>query len=96
MNKPMRYAGYTLYQASWGPPDAKQREVILLPDGSEVEIVKGDRLYTSLAVSRNPADQWPKYGTYVISLGMVIHFLQKLFAYLRRSSRARQKKEVKP
>ena len=96
MNKPMRYAGYTLYQASWGPPGAKQREVILLPDGTEVEIVKGDRLYTSLAVSRNPADQWPKYGTYVISLGMVIHFLQKLFAYLRRSSRARQKKEVKP
>ncbi|MCP4849652.1 MAG: cytochrome c biogenesis protein ResB [Verrucomicrobiaceae bacterium] len=80
MNKPMRYAGYTLYQASWGPPGAKP----------------SDRLYTSLAVSRNPADQWPKYGTYVISLGMVIHFMQKLFAYLRRSARSREKKEVKP
>ncbi len=78
MNKPMRYAGYTLYQASWGPPDAKP----------------GDRLYTSLAVSRNPADQWPKYGTYVISFGMVVHFLQKLFAHLRRSARSRKKKEV--
>ena len=80
MNKPMRYGGFTLYQASWGPPGAKP----------------GDRLYTSLAVSRNPADQWPKYGTYVVAVGMSIHFLQKLFAYLRRSSRARQKKEVKP
>jgi len=95
MNKPMRYAGYTLYQASWGPEGAKKREVILLPDGSEVKISEGDRLYTSLAVSRNPADQWPKYGTYVISFGMVIHFMQKLFAYLRRSSRSRHKQEVK-
>jgi hypothetical protein len=80
MNKPMRYGGFTLYQASWGPPGAKP----------------GDRLYTSLAVSRNPADQWPKYGTYVVAVGMSIHFLQKLFAYLRRSSRSREKKEVKP
>jgi hypothetical protein len=80
MNKPMRYGGFTLYQASWGPPGAKP----------------GDRLYTSLAVSRNPADQWPKYGTYVVAVGLSIHFLQKLFAYLRRSSRSREKKEVKP
>ena len=77
MNQPMRDEGYTLYQASWGPEDAKP----------------GDRLYTSLAVSHNPADQWPKYGTYVISIGMTIHFVQRLVAHLRRSSRTRKKNQ---
>ena len=77
MNKPMRDAGYTLYQASWGPEGARP----------------GDRLYTSLAVSHNPADQWPKYGTYVIAIGMTIHFVQKLFSYLKRSNRSRRREE---
>ena len=76
MNKPMRDSGYTLYQASWGPEGAKP----------------GDKLYTSLAVSYNPADQWPKYGTYVISIGMTIHFVQRLLSYLKRNSRSRKKK----
>ena len=65
MNEPMRDQGYTLYQASWGPEGAKP----------------GDPLYTSLAVSYNPADQWPKYGTYVISIGMTIHFVQRLIIF---------------
>ena len=77
MNKPMRDAGYTLYQASWGPEGAGP----------------GDRLYTSLAVSHNPADQWPKYGTYVIAIGMTIHFVQKLFSYLKRTNRTRRREE---
>jgi len=77
MNKPMRDSGYTLYQASWGPEGAKP----------------GDKLYTSLAVSYNPADQWPKYGTYVISIGMTIHFVQRLLTYLKRNSRSRKKKQ---
>ena len=77
MNKPMRDAGYTLYQASWGPEGARP----------------GDRLYTSLAVSHNPADQWPKYGTYVIAIGMTIHFVQKLFSYLKRNNRSRRREE---
>ena len=77
MNKPMRDAGYTLYQASWGPEGAGP----------------GDRLYTSLAVSHNPADQWPKYGTYVIAIGMTIHFVQKLFSYLKRANRSRRREE---
>ena len=78
MNQPMRDQGYTLYQASWGPEGAKP----------------GDPLYTSLAVSYNPADQWPKYGTYVISIGMTIHFVQRLIAYLRRSARSRKKNKI--
>ena len=77
MNKPMRDAGYTLYQASWGPEGAGPN----------------DRLYTSLAVSHNPADQWPKYGTYVIAIGMTIHFVQKLFSYLKRNNRSRRREE---
>jgi hypothetical protein len=77
MNKPMRYGGFTAYQASWGPQDAGP----------------GDPLYSSLAVAHNPADQWPKYGTYVIALGMAIHFAQKLLAYLKRAARSREPKE---
>ena len=79
MNQPMRDQGYTLYQASWGPEGAKP----------------GDPLYTSLAVSYNPADQWPKYGTYVISIGMTIHFVQRLIVYLRRNARSRKKNKRK-
>ena len=77
MNKPMRYQGFTVYQASWGPQGA--------PEGTD--------LYTGLVVAQNPADQWPKWATYVVAIGMTIHFGQKLLAYLRRSSRKAKKKE---
>ncbi|MGI9243364.1 MAG: cytochrome c biogenesis protein ResB [Verrucomicrobiales bacterium] len=71
MNKPLRSDGFTVYQASWGPEGAAE----------------GQPLFTSLAVSRNPADQWPKYSCYIVSLGLLIHFLQKLFKYLSRTQR---------
>ncbi len=41
MNKPLRSDGFTVYQASWEPEGAGE----------------GQPLFTSLAVSRNPADQ---------------------------------------
>jgi hypothetical protein len=67
MNEPMRYRGYTFYQSSWGPPGAGPH----------------DRLYSSLAVVRNPAEQLPVYACYVIALGLSIHFAAKLGRHLR-------------
>lgn len=71
MNEPLRHLGYTFYQSSYGPPNAKP----------------GDRMYSVLAVVRNPADQVPLYSCLVIAFGMVAHFLLALFRYLRRETR---------
>ena len=73
MNAPLRYKGYTLYQASWGPPNAGP----------------GDRLYSSLAAVRNPAEQFPLYACCVICFGLLIHFCQKLVGYLHTEARKR-------
>lgn len=67
MNEPLRHRGYTLYQSSWGPPNAGPQ----------------DRLYSTLAVVKNPADQLPLYATLIISLGMTVHFGQRLLRYLQ-------------
>lgn len=71
MNEPLRHRGYTFYQASWGPSDA--------PPGTP--------LYSVLAVSRNPAGQWPMYASSIISLGLLVHFSQVLLRYLKRQTR---------
>lgn len=71
MNEPLRQHGYTFFQSSWGPQNARGNE----------------RLFSVFAVVRNPADQWPLYATVIVSLGLVIHFLQKLFRYLRAQNR---------
>lgn len=67
MNEPLRYKGYTMYQASWGPPDAGPN----------------DKLYSVFAVVRNPADQMPLYACVIITLGMLLHFAQKLMKHIR-------------
>lgn len=72
MNEPLRYKGYTLYQASWGPGNAGPN----------------DRLFSTFAVVRNPAEWMPLYACSVICVGLSIHFLQKLIQYLRRQRRA--------
>jgi hypothetical protein len=71
MNEPLRYAGYTLFQASWGPPGGKP----------------GDRLYSTFAVVKNPADQWPLYACIIIGVGLAIHFLLKLSRYVQAETR---------
>ncbi len=70
MNEPLRHRGYTFYQASWGPTDAQP----------------GDPLYSVLAVTRNPAGQWPMYASFIISFGLLLHFGQALLRYLRQQS----------
>jgi hypothetical protein len=66
MNEPLRDEGLVLYQASWGPSNARP----------------GDRLFSILAVVRNPADQYPFYACYVIGTGLLLHFGRKLFRYI--------------
>ncbi len=73
MNEPLRQAGYTLYQASWGPQNAQE----------------GARLFSVFSVVKNPAAKWPIYATYIITLGLAIHFIQKLWRYLRLQNRSR-------
>jgi hypothetical protein len=74
MNKPMRYEGFTFFQASYGPQGAKQ----------------GDVMFTVLEVVKNPADMWPEYSLYIVAFGMLITFLTKLIIYVLTVSRKRQ------
>lgn len=74
MNEPLRHHGYTFFQASWGPPDAKP----------------GDRLYSMFQVVKNPADHWPLYALVVSGIGMGAHFLIQLFGFLKRSASSRK------
>ena len=66
MNEPMRYEGLTFFQASYGPPGAGP----------------GQKLYSVFEVVKNPADKWPEYSLYVVTLGLLIHFVMKLATYL--------------
>ena len=67
MNEPLRQEGLVLYQASWGPSNSRP----------------GDRLFSTLAVVRNPADQYPLYSCIVIAIGLVMHFSMKLKKHIR-------------
>ncbi len=67
MNEPLRSHGLVLYQASWGPSNARP----------------GDPLFSTLAVVRNPADQHPLIACVVIAIGMLLHFGRKLVRHIR-------------
>jgi hypothetical protein len=73
MNEPLRDRGFTFFQASWGPQGAGPN----------------DRLFSTFAVVNNPADQWPLYACYVITVGLLIHFGQKMVWYIKRENRRR-------
>lgn len=74
MNEPMRYEGFTFFQASYGPPGAGP----------------GDPMYSVFEVVRNPADKWPEYSLYVVAFGMLVTFLTKLASHLAAASRKRK------
>lgn len=67
MNEPLRQEGLVLYQASWGPSNARP----------------GDALFSTLAVVNNPADQYPLYACIVIAIGLVMHFTRKLVKHIK-------------
>ncbi|MCC6490744.1 MAG: cytochrome c biogenesis protein ResB [Candidatus Hydrogenedentes bacterium] len=71
MNKPLRYKGYTLFQASWGPQDAGPN----------------DRLFSTFAVVKNPADHWPLYACIIITIGLLVHFCYRLIVHLKKEAR---------
>lgn len=74
MNEPMRYEGFTFFQASYGPPDAKPN----------------DEMFTVLEVVKNPSDKWPEYSLYIVAFGMLITFLTKLIGHVGTVSKKRQ------
>ena len=67
MNEPLREGGLVVYQASWGPSNA----------------APGQRLFSTFAVVRNPADQGPLYACIVIAAGLLFHFSRKLVRFVR-------------
>lgn len=69
MNEPMRHAGYTFFQESFGPSGAQP----------------GDDMFSQFAVANNPADQWPLYSLIVTSAGLLIHFLIMLVNFTTRA-----------
>jgi hypothetical protein len=71
MNEPMRYEGLTFFQASYGPEDAGP----------------GDKMYSVFEIVKNPADKWPEYSLWIVSVGMLMTFLIKLSSFLGASTR---------
>ncbi len=72
MNEPLRFKGFTLYQASWGTKTDAPSEPV----------------FSVLAVSQNPAEQVPLYSCVIISIGLLLHFSQKLIRFLKSSKGA--------
>lgn len=73
MNHPLRRDGYVFFQTNWGP----QPE----PDGRH----GGPPWYSVFEVANNPSDHWPQAASYVILVGLLLHFVPKLARYLRSS-----------
>lgn len=74
MNEPLRHQGYTFFQSSYGPPDARP----------------GDTLYSVFTVVENPSDMWPLWSCVLSAIGLGIHFVQKLMKHLQRAAKKRE------
>jgi hypothetical protein len=74
MNEPLREDGLVLFQASWGPQNARP----------------GDPLFSQFAVVRNPSDNWPLISCIIIGVGMFVAFSTKLVRYLRDQTKRRE------
>lgn len=74
MNEPMRYEGLTFFQASYGTQGA----------------MSGQKMFSVFEVVKNPADKWPEYSLYIVSIGMLITFLIKLSTFILASTRKKR------
>ena len=74
MNEPMRYANLTFYQASYQQ----------LGQGPSA------RMASVFEVVRNPADKWPQYSLYVVTFGLLVHFITKLAGFIQDRPRPAQ------
>ena len=75
MNEPMRDQGFTFFQESFGPADARP----------------GEPMYSQFAVHNNPADQWPLWSLLITTAGLSIHFVIKLTDHTERARRRADK-----
>jgi hypothetical protein len=75
MNEPMRAGGFTFFQRTMGGGPQMQQG----PEFSGFEVVS------------NPADKWPEYSLYVVTLGLLIHFVMKFSMHLGASNRSKTK-----
>ncbi|MHC4953630.1 MAG: cytochrome c biogenesis protein ResB [Planctomycetota bacterium] len=75
MNEPMRHSGYIFYQSGFQPPSR----------------MTGGRAISTFSVSRNPTDRVPLYACIVIAIGLLWHFLVKLYGYTMAEVRRREK-----
>ncbi len=66
MNHPMRYEGFTFFQASWGPQDDPA----------------ATQFYSVFEVVKNPADQWPLVSLIITGVGLLVHFVYKLVLFI--------------
>ena len=85
MNEPMRYKGYTFFQASWGPQDAGPN----------------DPKFSQFEVAQNPSDHWPLWSCIAAFIGLALHFGMSLWKFYKRSSKkqaahAKAKTEPEP
>lgn len=71
MNRPMRYDGYTFFQASFAHLDN---------DPSK-------EAFSVFEVVNDPADAWPAISLVIVTIGLTIHFLMMLERYLSGASR---------
>lgn len=71
MNEPMRYKGYTFFQASWGPQGAGPND----PKFSQFEVAK------------NPSDHWPLWSCIAAFIGLALHFGMSLWKFSKRSAK---------
>ena len=72
MNHPLRSHDHVFFQTNWGPQPGSGR--------------RGPPWYSVFEVAKNPSDAWPKYASYVVLAGLLVHFLLKLFRYLQSST----------
>jgi hypothetical protein len=71
MNEPMRYAKLTFFQAGYQQLGQGPSAVM----ASVFEVV------------RNPADKWPQYSLYIVTLGLLVHFGTRLAGFIKGVSR---------
>ena len=67
MNQPLNQDGYKLFQSGFIEPDKGG----------------GGRWWSTFSVVRNPADRIPLWSCIVITIGLLLHFTQKLVRHVR-------------
>ncbi|WP_372368878.1 cytochrome c biogenesis protein ResB [Candidatus Uabimicrobium sp. HlEnr_7] len=73
MNRPLRHRGYTFYQSSFNQEQDQMGNTV--------------KYYSTLAVMKNPAEEWPYFSCLLVVLGMIIHFIPKLLRFAQRQGK---------